>query len=85
MEMLYRDDDLVIVSGAGELDQVPHRIILVPPRLTDSQLKALLHAWCSHDAAVGYMIVLDTTLPGVRTNRLLSFCVRPIAQTFNSS
>lgn len=48
--------------------QQPHRVILVPPRLTDSQLKALLHAWCSHDAASGYMIVLSTALPGVRTN-----------------
>jgi hypothetical protein len=42
----------------------PHRIILVPPGTTDSQLKALLHAWCSHDAAAGYMIVLSSTLPG---------------------
>lgn len=54
--------------GRGGMDiQQPHRVILVPPRLTDSQLKALLHAWCSHDATVGYMIVLSTTLPGADT------------------
>lgn len=60
---------VVVVTGAGEHDQAPHRVILVPPRLTDSQLKALLHAWCSHDAAIGYMIVLNTSLPGVRSTK----------------
>lgn len=44
-----------------------HRVILVPPRLTEIQLKGLFHAWCSHDAAVGYMIVLSTSLPGADT------------------
>jgi hypothetical protein len=34
-------------GGASLFDE--HRVILIPPRTTDTELKALLQAWCSHE------------------------------------
>ena len=46
----------------------PHRVILVPPSVADDELKELLHAWCSHDATSGYMLLLSSEIVGAESS-----------------
>ena len=44
---------------------VGHRVLIVPPQTTDTSVKALLHAWCSHETVTGYVLLLSSDLPNL--------------------